>query len=109
MVECWLNSVAALLSLIPLLAVSSDQPHKITGTGIVVRGGVECPHVALEDGKVYALDGRLPTSGVLQLGTRVRITGVIAQNSKCSVLPPITIEILQILIDGPPDVSGQGN
>lgn len=108
MVECWLNSVAASFSLIPLLAVASDQPHKITGIGIVVRGGVECPHVALEDGKVYALDGRLPASEVLQLGTRVRITGVIAPNSKCGVLPPIAVDTMQILIDGSPDLLRQG-
>lgn len=78
----------------PPTAENAESGMTITGT--VTNEGVECPAVRTEDGKLYTI--ATSDREKLRPGTRVRITGEIAQMSICQQGTTISagkIEVLQ--------------
>jgi cytochrome c1 len=71
---------ASLVALLIAACAATTPEGSVQVTGVVTTEGVECPAVRGDDGKLYTLAGAqdLPPAG-----TRVRITGQVAEISTC--------------------------
>lgn len=65
--------------------------ERLTVTGTIVKGGVECPLLRSDEGRRYSLTGDLGGFGP---GDRVRVTGRLAEVSICMQEP--TLEVRRI-------------
>lgn len=77
----------------PPAAENAESGMIITGT--VTDEGVECPAVRTADGRLYTV--ATADREKLRPGTRVRITGEIAQISTCQQGTTISAERIEIL------------
>lgn len=74
---------------------SAVAASDVSAIGIIVAGGVECALAALDDGRVYALDGVAPNR--FAPGTKIRILGRPTRISACmqgQVLKPIDLKVV---------------
>lgn len=73
------------------------QRDRVTVTGVVTDEGVECPAVSSDDGRLFTLAG---AGRDLAAGTRVRVSGVVAEVSTCmqgTTLGDVRIRVLEDL------------
>ncbi|HUP46220.1 MAG TPA: DUF5818 domain-containing protein [Thermoanaerobaculia bacterium] len=76
--------------------IQSDSTVTITGT--VTDEGVECPAVRTDDNQLYTIATR--DRSRLQPGTRVRITGTVAEMSFCQQGTTISATSIEVLPGG---------
>lgn len=76
----------------PFRVIARPQPsERLTVTGTIVSGGVECPLLRSDDGRRFSLSGDL---GGFGRGDRVEVTGRLADVSICMQGP--TLEVRRI-------------
>lgn len=68
---------------------------EITIAGVVTSEGVECPAVRADDGQIYTVAGG--DRSRLRPGTRVRVTGTVAQMSFCMQGTTIDAKKIEVL------------
>ncbi len=73
------------------VTVAQTQSGRLTVTGTLVGGGVECPLLRADDGRLYSLAG---DTGAFSRGERVRVEGRLAEVSICQ--QGATIQIRRI-------------
>lgn len=73
---------------------TTDSSKRITVTGTITDEGVECLALRGDDGKLYTLAGQ---KNAPPAGTRVRVTGTVAEISTCMQGTTIGVEKLERL------------
>ncbi len=72
----------------------ADKPKPQVGDEVQLRGtigeDVDCKLLRLDDGTVYSLTGRVPTT--LRSGQRVCVGGTLVATSQCLTQPSIEVE-----------------
>ncbi|HET7706315.1 MAG TPA: DUF5818 domain-containing protein [Thermoanaerobaculia bacterium] len=79
----------------PAAGTAENAESAMIITGTVTDEGVECPAVRTADGKLYTI--ATADREKLRPGTRVRITGEIAQMSICQQGTTLSAEKVEIL------------
>jgi LysM repeat protein len=73
----------------PFRVIDRPSPKdRLTVTGTLIRGGVECPLLRGDNGRVYSLTGDLGEYGV---GDRVEVAGRLAEVSVCMQGPTLQV------------------
>jgi hypothetical protein len=85
--------IALGLALLGALEPAAAQ-EKVTVVGRLTAGGVECPVMTGEDGKVYSLVPR-DAVGLVAPGGRVRVVGVVQDMSFCQQGTTIEVETIE--------------
>jgi hypothetical protein len=76
-----------------LFAAAIVQAEEITVVGTINSDGVECTAMTGDDGTLYTLTPR-DAIGLTQPGTRIKVTGTVAEVSMCQ--QGTTIEVAKV-------------
>lgn len=79
-----LSGASAFVFLLPIThAEGAMSDNSIEATGTIIEGGVECPLVRLDDGRVFSLMAQRHPGEALEPGTRIKLLGQITMISVC--------------------------